>query len=145
MPICNIVKRGLEYVMVIPPEFKSYSNALLEWCYKNRAGVVSVTLSPPKKPRTTGRFSQNNHFKGHVRQISVETQNSFSAVEYAILQRALEHGYPQECDSGGNLLFDLLGNPSPLNQKDASSEDFSILIETAHVIADELQIRLVEE
>lgn len=145
IPNCRVRERGMEYGIQIPEEFKQYTNALLEWCEKNRGGFVSVMLSPPKKPKSTGRFSQNNHFKGHVRQISVETQNDFHTTEHAILLRALEHGYPHDVDNDGNIKFDLRGDLVPLSTSEASGEDFKILIETVHVVAAELQIRLVEE
>lgn len=144
IPNCSILKRGMEYGIQIPPSFKSYFNALLEWCYNNRSGFVYLLAEPPKKPRSTGRFSQNNHFKGHVRQISVEEHMSFETTEQGILHRALEHGYPHDVDMSGSMKT-FLGMPVPLPTSQASSDDYKILIETVHLVADELNIRLVEE
>ena len=99
----------------------------LEKCRDKHNDYVLVTMQPPRKPRTTGAYSQNHHLNGHIMQICNETKNSYDAIKYCVKMLAVEEmGYPYE-------LVD--GHICPQSEKDCSTEECAKLIEAAHVWA----------
>lgn len=103
---------------------------------KERGDFYRVTIDFPGKPRTTGEGSQSAHFHGHIRQIAFETGNTFDDVKQAIKIRAAEDmKYP--CSV-------ILGKTIPQSEADATTEEESILIEMAHLVAAENGIILTE-
>ena len=96
-----------------------------------------VKISRPKKPRTVGYKSQNHHINGHIQQICMETDNSFTAVKERMKELALDRGYPYE------TLLD--GSVEPKSEADISSLEATYLIDTIHQFADEYGIRLIED
>jgi hypothetical protein len=105
-------------------------------CRDKNNGYVLVTLQPPKRPRTTGKASQCNHFHGHLSQISRETDNDFEVVKYCAKMIAVEKfGYPSKKVDGHVI-------PQPEHL--ASTEEESWLIEAAHILAADLGIILQE-
>lgn len=95
---------------------------------------VSITL--PKRPRSTGPNSQNNHSWGHAVQIAQETGHEVSEIEYIAKMRAVAGGYPYKV---------LAGELIPISQAHASVEDLIKLIEAYHQIAAELGVVLNEQ
>lgn len=51
-------------------------------------------MSPPYRPRSTGKHGQNRHIWGHLQQIANETGNDLQDVEDAVKERAIKRGYP---------------------------------------------------
>lgn len=99
----------------------------LRKCRDKHNDYVLVTLQPPKRPRTTGKDSQNHHLNGHIMQICNETENSYDAIKYCVKMLAVEEmGYPYE-------LVD--GHICPQSEADSSTEECAKLIEAAHVWA----------
>ena len=99
----------------------------LRKCRDKHNDYVLVTLQPPKRPRTTGKNSQNHHLNGHIMQICNETGNSYDAIKYCVKMLAVEEmGYPYE-------LVD--GHICPQSEADSSTEECAKLIEAAHVWA----------
>jgi hypothetical protein len=103
---------------------------------KHHGGFVTIALTLPRRPRTTGPGSQSAHFHGHCQTIAEETGAGFDAVKAHMKRLAVDRGYP----------FDTLpdGSIAPKSEADASVEDAVLLIETTHQFADEYSIRLVE-
>lgn len=67
----------------------------LERCRDKHNDYVLVTMQPPKRPRTTGKDSQNHHLNDHIMQICNETGNSYDAIKYCVKMLAVEeNGLP---------------------------------------------------
>lgn len=101
-----------------------------------------ITIEEPKKPRTTGEFSQNHALNGIIQQICEETGQDFNAVKIFLKSEAVAHGYPQETEKkliDGILQevpkVDFWGNPVGISESKASTVDCSILIDTAIAFA----------
>ena len=105
-------------------------------CRDKNNGYVLVTLQPPKRPRTTGKESQNAHLNGHVMQICNETGNDYDSVKDAVKMIAVENlAYPYKT-IGGKIV--------PQRERECSVEDCAKLIEAAHILAADLGIILQE-
>lgn len=108
----------------------------LERCKDKNNDYVLVTLQPPKRPRTTGKGSQNHHLNGHIMQICNETGNDYDTIKYCIKMLAVEQmGYPYKTVAGHIL-------PQP--ESESSTDECALLIEAAHVLAAQLSIILQE-
>ena len=108
----------------------------LRKCRDKYGDYVLVTMQPPKRPRTTGKGSQNHHLNGHIMQICNETQNSYNAVKDEIKRIATEElGYPYE---------EINGHIHPIGESESSTDECALLIEAAHVLATDLGIILQE-
>ena len=105
-------------------------------CRDKHNDYVLVTIQPPKRPRTTGKDSQNHHLNGHIMQICAETGNDYDAVKDAVKMLAVSTmGYPYKT-IGGQIV--------PQRERDASVDECALLIEAAHVLAADLGIILKE-
>ena len=108
----------------------------LRKCRDKHNDYVLVTMQPPKKPRTTGKESQNHHLNGHIMQICAETGNDYDAVKDAVkMLAASTMGYPYKT-IGGQIV--------PQRERDASVDECALLIEAAHILAAQLSIILQE-
>ena len=108
----------------------------LRKCCDKHNDYVLVTMQPPKKPRTTGKESQNHHLNGHIMQICAETGNDYDAVKDAVkMLAASTMGYPYKT-IGGQIV--------PQRERDASVDECALLIEAAHILAAQLSIILQE-
>lgn len=108
----------------------------LRKCRDKHHDYVLLTLQPPKRPRTTGKGSQNHHLNGHIIQICNETGNSYDAIKYCVKMLAVEEmGYPYE-------IID--GHIWPEAEHESSTDECAKLIEAAHVWAAQHGIILQE-
>lgn len=108
----------------------------LERCRDKNNDFVLITLQPPKRPRTTGKDSQNHHLNGHVMQICNETGNSYDVIKYCIKMIAVEQmGYPYKT---------IAGHIVPQPESESSTDECALLIEAAHILAAQLSIILQE-
>lgn len=108
----------------------------LRKCRDKYNRFVLLTLQPPKRPRTTGKGSQNHHLNGHIIQICNETGNSYDAIKYCVKMLAVEEmGYPYE-------IID--GHIWPKAEHESSTDECAKLIEAAHVWAAQHGIILQE-
>ncbi len=108
----------------------------LRKCRDKHNRFVLLTLQPPKRPRTTGKGSQNHHLNGHIIQICNETGNSYDAIKYCVKMLAVEEmGYPYE-------IID--GHIWPKAEHESSTDECALLIEAAHVWAAQHGIILQE-
>lgn len=106
-------------------------------CHEKNNDYVLVSLQPPKRPRTTGKDSQNHHLNGHILQICNETKHSYNVIKYCIKMLAVEQmGYPYE---------ELDGHIWPQGETECSTEDCAKLIEACHIWAAEHNVRLRED
>ncbi len=108
------------------------------WAMKenDKSGYWNVRITKPKKPRTTGKKSQNTHANGHIQQICMETGNSFTAVKERMKELAVSRGYPIETLPDGSI--------KPISEADIDTVEAGYLIDTIHQFADEYGIRLIE-
>ena len=104
----------------------------LEKCRDKHNDYVLVTLQPPKRPRTTGKDSQNHLLNGIIVQICEETGNDYDSVKDAVKMIAVEQlAYPYKT-IGGKII--------PQRERDCSVEECSKLIEAAQMLAADLGI-----
>ncbi|MCQ2076110.1 MAG: hypothetical protein MJZ20_03610 [Bacteroidaceae bacterium] len=108
----------------------------LERCRDKNNDYVLLTMQPPKRPRTTGKDSQNHHLNGHLMQICQETGNTYDAIKYCVKMLAVEEmGYPYEV---------IDGHIWPKPERESSTDECALLIEAAHVWAAHHNIILQE-
>jgi len=106
---------------------------------EKKGGFLTITLEFPKRPRTTGELSQNNHIMGHCRDIAEQLDYQVDYVYEAIKRMACGTlGYPTH-------LNEIDGTEEPLPQKYASVEQASLLIKMCHVFADRNHLWLIEQ
>lgn len=101
---------------------------------KNR--YVLITLSAPKRPRTTGEKSQNHHLNWHIQSICLATGNDFETIKSVVKMRAVAMGYPFQTYHG---------LPVPKSEADASVEECALLIDAVHQLAAEEGIALKDD
>ena len=122
-----------------PPQNEMASECIksdLRKCRDKYSDFVLVTLQPPKRPRTTGKESQNHHLNGHIMQICNETGNDYDSVKNAIKMIAVENmGYPHHL-IGRHII--------PQRERDCSTDECAKLIEASHLLAADLGIILQE-
>ena len=97
---------------------------------------LDVEICPPKRARTTGKGSQNNHAWGHIAQIANHTGHDVSEIEAVAKMQAIKRGYPYT---------EYMGLIIPKSQTDITTTECGFLIDELHAIAAELDIQLVEE
>lgn len=91
--------------------------------------------SKPRKPRTTGKNSQNHAINGYIAQICVETGNDFHTVKDYCKKSAVSEGYP----------FDTFnGEVFPWSETRLDTLQANILRKVIIRLADELRITLKE-
>jgi hypothetical protein len=110
---------------------------LLTTCRDKHNDYVCVTLATPRKPRTTGPGSQNNHVWGHATQIATETGNEVDDVMDAAKERALKRGYPYHVNK-------ITGKIKPYGTEELDTVQCGMLIDELHMIAGEMGITLIE-
>ena len=104
----------------------------LRKCRDKHNDYVLVTIQPPKRPRTTGKDSQNHLLNGIIVQICEETGNDYDSVKDAVKMIAVEQfAYPYKT-IGGKII--------PQRERDCSVEECSKLIEAAQMLAADLGI-----
>ena len=104
----------------------------LRKCRDKYGDYVLVTMQPPKRPRTTGKDSQNHLLNGILVQICEETGNDYDSVKDAVKMIAVEQlAYPYKT-IGGKVI--------PQRERDCSIEECSKLIEAAQMLAADLGI-----
>lgn len=128
------------YVAFLPPggAVGEAVKSELARCAKKNNGYVFVSLRRPAKPRTTGRFSQNNHIWGHAAQIANYTGNDIDDVVDCVKRRAMKRGYPYRVNPFTGLTV-------PYGIEDTNTEQAAMLIEELHVLGAELDMVLKEQ
>lgn len=123
----------------------------LEWiqlqnkALASKAGYLSIDITLPKRPRTTGERSQNRAINGYIQQICEYSGNEFNDVKMYCKNRAMKRGYPWMMTSEGEVIYSLqTGDPMPESETKISVEQASMLIEEIVQLASELNFRLKE-
>jgi hypothetical protein len=116
----------------------------MELCHTKHGGYVTIKLSTPHRPRSTGAKSQNHHFNGHCQQISQLTGQPIDDVRRFIKARAVSRGYPMLRGWDGEPLLDLWGNIQGASESESSVEQCKMLIDEVHQFAAEEGIALTE-
>lgn len=131
----RIDQRGLiAFEVPREPELQEALRKVLRLCRDKNNDYVSVTLSRPYKPRTTGPDSQNHMLNGNIMQICNETGNDYDTVKYCIKMLAVEQlGYPFNT---------IAGHVVPKRERDCNTEECSKLIEASFMLAAEMGIVL---
>lgn len=137
----------MKFDRIINPADAVYYTAEIEkvcqFCAKD-GKRVHILVESEKRTRSTGEFSQSHHLNGHIQQICRETGNDFTTIKEYIKSKAVSRGYPQK-KFHGQPLYDLYDRPVGISEADSSSEECSILIDEAHILAYELGIVLIED
>lgn len=97
---------------------------------------------PPR--RSTGKYSQNHHFNGHVAQIARERRYDFEYVKLRAKTAAISFGFPPPTEvrvnQGGYSFISVVFK----SEADATKPEGAALIEGAHVVAAEEGVALRE-
>ena len=134
------LKIGFEY----PREYDPGVEMLMEYIQKLNTQFLRVDISPVKRPRSTGKNSQNNHVWGHCADIANQLRDpatgeatyNTSEVEEAMKRMAVSEGYPTR------LAPDGVEAPKPF--RDATVEEAKLLLDVIHRFADEHSLALTE-
>ena len=110
---------------------------LVELCEKKYGSYIKLEMSPPYKPRSTGRGSQNSHIWGHIQQIANFTGYDIDDVEEYAKIKAVALGYPYKTNP-------LTGEIRPASMKTINTVEAGYLIDVLHRLAAELEINLDE-
>jgi hypothetical protein len=108
---------------------------IIELCSDRYGGFIKLELSPPYKPRSTGKGSQNSKIWACIQQIAQETGNDIDDVEDYIKMKAVARGYPYKVSK-------LTGQVKPSSMRDINTSEASLLIEELQKLASELGIVL---
>ena len=130
--------------VIIPKRFREAFQKLVQKSERFHNGFVTITISLPHKPRSTGYRSQNHHLNGHIQQIASETGNPSEVIKLEAKVRAVDMEYPMLIREDGSVQKDLWGRIMGISEADSSTEECAILIEATHMIASELGIILKE-
>lgn len=126
-------------IAFLPPseiELQEAIKKVLRLCRDKNNDYVSVTLSRPYSPRTTGPKSQNHHLNGHIMQICNQYGGDYETIKYCVKMIAVEEmGYPFET---------IAGHVVPKRESDCNTEECAKLIEASHVLAAQMGIILRE-
>jgi hypothetical protein len=122
--------------VAIPAVFGGELDALIQKVHRKHNGYMTVSFDIPHKPRTVGKFSQNNHAWGHARQIGGYTGEDVEVVIFQECLRAEKRGYPCETNKFGDRV------PKPF--KEASTQEAYYVIEQMHEDAAFLGLTLEE-
>lgn len=110
------------------------------------AGHITITVENVKKPRTTGKHSQNNCINGYIQQICMETGFDFADVKMYMKELALSRGYPFMRNSEGHIVNNIrTGEPLPASETVITTVEAGFLIETIQQFAAEHGIILRDE
>ncbi len=110
----------------LPKYVQASFDRLAEKAHEKRGGYMKVTFEMIGAKRSTGPRSQNNHVKGHCRQISGITGNGMRTIEEAMLEYAMNW-----CEYPFEVLPDKREKPIPF--EDATQEDGAKLINGIHL------------
>lgn len=121
-------------------------NNVLDKAARINAGHVTVTIENVKRPRTTGKHSQNACINGYIQQICMEYGYEFADVKMYMKELALSRGYPFMRDEDGNVVTSIkTGDPLPASETVITTIEAGYLIETIQQFAAEHGIILRDE
>lgn len=131
--------------LLAPKNLERHLKELFALAEQKHNGFVTIGLSLPRKPRTTGEKSQNRHLNGHIQQLAQHTGLDFEVIKLEVKHQAISRGYPILYDSKGDAVLDLWGRVRGISEADCSTVECGYLIDTVHQIASEQDCILKEE
>ena len=69
------LKNHIAFELTDDNAIKQRIAAVLSYCKSKHNDYVLLTLESPKRPRSTGAYSQNHHLNGHIMQICNDACN----------------------------------------------------------------------
>ena len=108
---------------------------ITDLCNERYGGYIKLEMTPPYKPRSTGKGSQNSKIWACIQQIAQETGNDIDDVEDYIKMKAVARGYPYKVSK-------LSGQIRPSSMRDINTAEANLLIEELKKLASELGIVL---
>ena len=106
---------------------------------KKRISQVYVKLGLPRKPRTTGKRSQNTHIHGHATEIAQDVGESKSKIIADAVDMAmgeLGRDFPTHVDYKGDVVAD--------SEPDWDTRTAAVVIEKLHMISTMIPMSLTE-
>lgn len=129
----------------VPGAFWPLQRALLDKSAERHGGYLSLDVSLPHKPRSTGWKSQNHRLNGFVSQICKATGNDFDDIKLFVKRRAMRRGLPPKLNGSGQVVYSRIdGEPLPKSETEMSVEECSWCIAETEQLAAEENIQLVE-
>lgn len=142
-----IINNPENLIIAKPAALRPVIDALVERSQQRYKGDMwfAWAMDLPRRPRKTGYRSGSAHFHGHCQTIAEDTGNDFEDVKMYLKRRAIRRGYPMQMGKDGKIRYSLVdGLPLPQSEADASIEQENMLIEEAHQLGAELEVRLIE-
>ena len=99
--------------------------------------IYTLTVKRWYQKRTTGKYSQNHHIYGHAVQIGTCVGNTKFEIIMIAMERAITKDYPTKILYTGKIV--------PMPESEIDSRTAGILIDELHMMAAELDIKLIEE
>ena len=137
LPAAKVIRAMSDSLSIEIPE--SYRDAWLALAGRpsvKKSRQLYVKIEAPRKPRTTGKRSQNTHIWGHAQQIAEYTGDEVDDVITEAKRRATRRGYPTRENSFGVVV--------PVSERSSSTTEAAMIIEELHMIASDLDVRLKE-
>lgn len=129
--------------IAVPGHAEAAMQKLYKKCYQYHGGYFKGKFEPPRKPRTTGKYSQNNNVRGTARQIHDHCgQGIDSIIEYAACKAADEGLIPFRRDSDGIILFNVWGIAMGTSESTWSTVEAAGVIKILITMADDMGIKL---
>lgn len=125
---------GPAMLVMVPPAMWPAQRALLDKSAEKHSCYLSLDVSLPHKPRSTGWKSQNHHLWGHAAQIGTEL--GYDRREMLYLIASMTNEWP---------MMRYKDKQVPVSEAQISSDVSSAAIETAHRIAADNNITLRED
>lgn len=143
--VVNFDKTTSELTIKIHSQVAPIITGLVDNVNKKYNGFIRCQFSPPYKPRTTGKASQNHRINGFLMQICEETGNDFDDLKMYCKKRAIRRGYPVKVDGQGYPIISLeTGEYIPESERNIDTLQASYLIEEIEQLASEYGIILTE-
>ena len=130
-------KDGMMLLSVNDYAVRAMLKGLVDLCDKKYSSYVKMEMTPPYRPRTTGKDSQNNLVWRLITLIANETGNELEDVELAAKERAVKRGYPYRVNK-------ITGQIVPASMKTISTVEASYLIDELYQIAAEYEVNVEE-
>ena len=131
-------KDGTLLLSVKEYEARYVLKEMVEKCEQKYNGYARLEVSPPYRPRTTGKDSQNNLIWKLITEIAKETGNEIQDVEEAVKERACRRGYPYRVNK-------ITGRAKPKSMTEIDTVEAGYLIEELYQICAEYGIDVIPE
>ena len=123
-------KDGTFLLSVREYEARAILAEMVDKCEQKYSGFARLEISPPYRPRTTGKDSQNNLIWKLITEIANATGNEIQDVEEAVKERACKRGYPYRVNK-------ITGRAKPKSMTEIDTVEAGYLIEELYQICAE--------